>query len=228
MVNFPKNIQEDTTKKFGSLNKYEEVEERRRHVFFMLGSGKTIAQIAEKLGVTQKTVINDKNYIESVAYDSLRTEIGKKSIYITLGALQQIDGVIMKLMDIINQKKFKRSVIVNDPMTGEPTVREVEVVPTISEVISCNKAIIDAAKAKADLAINNYVFIAESESLKKLETDVLKIDMHDDDVAEYPAGFESAQDFEKHLKDEEQEGEENNQIDFEEDNDKKKQLEDKT
>lgn len=191
----------------------------------MLGAGKKISEIAEKLGVTQKTIIADKNYIESVAYDSLKTQIGKKSIYITLGALQQIDGVIMRLSEMVNQKKFKKSVIVTNPDTGKPTVEEVEVVPTISEIIQCNKAIIDAAKSKADLAINNYVFIAESEALKKLETDVLKIDMHDDDFSDYPAGFESAEDYEKHLK-EETNSADNPQIDFEGEEQNQQPLED--
>lgn len=218
-------VDENTTKSFKNLSRYEEVEERRRHVFFMLGAGKKISEIAEKLGVTQKTIIADKNYIESVAYDSLKTQIGKKSIYITLGALQQIDGVIMRLSEMVNQKKFKKSVIVTNPDTGKPTVEEVEVVPTISEIIQCNKAIIDAAKSKADLAINNYVFIAESEALKKLETDVLKIDMHDDDFSDYPAGFESAEDYEKHLK-EETNSADNPQIDFEGEEQNQQPLED--
>jgi hypothetical protein len=168
---------------------FGEIEERRRKVFFGLMSGKKMKELAEELNVSIPTIQIDKNYIESAAYDALKTEVDKKAIWIALASMQQLDNVIVKLNKIISQNKFKKSVIWTNPETGRPEVIELEVVPTVAEIINSIKALIDASKTKADLAINNYVFITESESLKKLETDVLKIDLDREDITDYPSGF---------------------------------------
>jgi hypothetical protein len=167
-----------------------EIEERRRKVFFKLMEGKKLNQIALEMGVSIHTIQSDKTYIESAAYDAVKSQVGKKAIYVSMTALHIADWVAVKAKEIAEGKRTVKKLIRTTNMeTGEPMMQEIDVYPSIADINTSLKVMLDAGKTKADIALNNYVFIAESEALKKLESDVLKIDLDYDDVSEEPAGF---------------------------------------
>lgn len=167
-----------------------EIEERRRKVFFKLMEGKKINQIALELNVSPQTIQLDKTYIESAAYDAVKSQVGKKSVYITMTCLHVADYVTNQARLIAEGKRVvKKKIRTTDMNTGEPVWQTIEIEPSISDINTSLKVMLDAAKTKADIALNNYVFIAESEALKKLESDVLKIDIDYEDTSQDPTGF---------------------------------------
>lgn len=167
-----------------------EIEERRRKVFFKLMEGKKINQIALELDVSPQTIQLDKTYIESAAYDAVKSQVGKKSVYITMTCLHVADWVTNQARLIAEGKRVvKKKIRTTDMTTGEPVYQTIEIEPSISDINTSLKVMLDAAKTKADIALNNYVFIAESEALKKLESDVLKIDLDYEDTSQEPTGF---------------------------------------
>lgn len=193
--------QEEEEKNIDSLNKKArrggkgsgstvEIEERRRKVFFKLMEGKKINQIALELNVSPQTIQLDKTYIESAAYDAVKSQVGKKSVYITMTCLHVADWVTNQARQIAEGKRVvKKKIRTTDMNTGEPVWQTIEIEPSISDINTSLKVMLDAAKTKADIALNNYVFIAESEALKKLESDVLKIDIDYEDTSQDPTGF---------------------------------------
>lgn len=167
-----------------------EIEERRRKVFFKLMEGKKLNQIALEMGVSIHTIQMDKTYIESAAYDAVKSQVGKKAIYVSMTALHIADWVAIKAKEIAEGKRTVKKVIRTTNMeTGQPMTQEIDVYPSIADINTSLKVMLDAGKTKADIALNNYVFIAESEALKKLESDVLRIDLDYEDTSEEPAGF---------------------------------------
>lgn len=167
-----------------------EIEERRRKVFYKLMEGKKITQIALELDVSIHTIQADKTYIESAGYDAVKSQIGQKAIFQSMTALHIADWVVNKAREIAEGKRtVKKAIRTTNMETGEPMMQEIEVHASISDINTSLKVMLDAAKTKADIALNNYVFIAESEALKKLESDVLKIDLDYDDTSQDPSGF---------------------------------------
>lgn len=188
-------------KNSGSFNS---IEKRRRNTFYLMMQGKKNTEIADILNVSLATVQQDKIYIESTAYDSLKSQIGSKAVFVTMSSMHIADFVIEKAREIASgERKAKKTIRSVNVETGEPVVQTIDVEPTIADINSSLKIMLDGAKMRADLALNNYVFIAESESLKKLETDILKIDLNTEDMSEVPSGFVVPEELQKGLEDKE-------------------------
>lgn len=190
-INFDDEEEEPKNPKLGrKAGSTSEIEERRRKVFFKLMEGKKLNQIALEMNVSIHTIQTDKTYIESAAYDAVKSQVGKKAIYVSMTALHIADWVAMKAKEIAEGKRTVKKLIRTTNMdTGEPMMQEIEVYPSIADINTSLKVMLDAGKTKADIALNNYVFIAESEALKKLESDVLRIDLDYEDTSEDPSGF---------------------------------------